>query len=52
MPDLTKDPMFPFWRYDQILWALGAEDPTERSRRIRRLNAVVELMRTDTGELA
>ena len=51
MSDLTLDPSFPFWRYDQILWALDAPNETEKNRRIRRLNAVVELMRTDNGEL-
>ena len=42
---------FTFWRYRQILWALEPpEGSVERNRRIRRLNAIVELIKTDNGE--
>lgn len=49
--NLANHPYFPFWRYKQILWALEPTDENERNRRIRRLNAVVELIKTDKGEM-
>jgi len=49
--NLADDPWFPYWRLKQFVWALSVDDPAERTRRIRRVNAVVELIKTDKGEI-